>query len=47
MQAAIDELAAESPLARDVQAAHTIDMRFVREADAAGLLRELYPQGTP
>ena len=43
MQAAIEELAAEDPRARDVTPASTIDMRFVRELEAAGLLRQLYP----
>jgi NitT/TauT family transport system substrate-binding protein len=43
MQAAIDELAAEDPRARDVPLASTMDMRFVRELEAAGLLRQLYP----
>jgi ABC-type nitrate/sulfonate/bicarbonate transport system substrate-binding protein len=43
MQAAIDELAAEDPRARDVPIASTMDMRFVRELEADGLLRQLYP----
>jgi NitT/TauT family transport system substrate-binding protein len=43
MQAAIDELAAESPRAREVQPAQTMDLRFVRELEAAGLLKALYP----
>ena len=42
MQAAVDELAAEAPQAREVQPASTIDMRFVREVEAAGLLQQLY-----
>ena len=42
MQAAIDELAVESPRAREVTPASTMDLRFVRELDAAGLLKTLY-----
>ncbi len=42
MQAAIDELAAENPRAREVTPASTMDLRFVRELDAAGLLKTLY-----
>lgn len=43
MLAAIEELSAEDPRARDVTPASTMDMRFVRELEAAGLLRQLYP----
>jgi ABC-type nitrate/sulfonate/bicarbonate transport system substrate-binding protein len=44
MQAAVDELAEETPAARDIRPAATLDMRFVKEFEAAGILRELYPQ---
>ena len=42
MQAAIDELSIESPRAAEVTAASTMDLRFVRELEAAGLLKTLY-----
>jgi NitT/TauT family transport system substrate-binding protein len=44
MQAAVDELAEETPAAREIRPAATLDMRFVKEFEAAGILRELYPQ---
>jgi ABC-type nitrate/sulfonate/bicarbonate transport system substrate-binding protein len=43
MQAAIDEVGSEEPRAREIAVSGTMDMRFVRELEAAGLMRELYP----
>ena len=43
MQVAIDETASENPRAREVTPASTMDMRFVREVEASGLLKQLYP----
>jgi NitT/TauT family transport system substrate-binding protein len=43
MQVAIDETAAENPRAREVAPASTMEMRFVREVEASGLLQQWYP----
>jgi ABC-type nitrate/sulfonate/bicarbonate transport system substrate-binding protein len=43
MQAAVDELVAETPQAASVSAVATLDPRFVQEAQASGLLQQLYP----
>lgn len=42
MRAAVDELAAETPQAAEIQPAATLDMRFVREVEAAGVIPQLY-----
>jgi len=43
IQVAIDEVADGNPRARDITPASTMDMRFVRELEASGLLQQLYP----
>ncbi|HLI26144.1 MAG TPA: ABC transporter substrate-binding protein [Chloroflexota bacterium] len=43
LQVAIDETAAENPRAREVTPASAMDMRFVQEIEASGLLHQLYP----
>jgi NitT/TauT family transport system substrate-binding protein len=43
IQVAIDEVATDNAAARQITPASTMDMRFVREVEASGLLRELYP----